>query len=380
MDSDGYPHVFCIAGIQEGKPEMKIIQRYYIREFLKILSIMALGMALIFSIIDLINAFDDFMPDRISFYQLFHYVALIFPKYLYYLLPMSLLICSLFIFSQASRHRELTIIKAAGGKLKRLLSPFVFIGIFFSLFGFVIGDVIIPDFSERILDFKKTSLKKSEKLQFKEGTLWLRGTDGAFVRIELYIPENKSARGMSIFITKDASLIRRIEAEEALWVNGKGLQGIWRLKKVDIYDIEKGEISHAAEMEFPELESPDLFSKGIKNPEEMGIGELYTYMTRLKHAGFKDTKLDVDLHSKVSYPLVNFVMILLGISLSAMNRIGGGLFAAGLGLFISFVYWLFYTFMLSLGYARIMPPFAAAWVVPILFGTAALYLFSKIQE
>jgi len=359
---------------------MKIIQRYYIREFLKILSIIAFGMALIFSIIDLIDKVDDFMPGRMSFFQLLQYVALNFPKYLYYLLPMSLLICSLFIFSQASRHRELTIIKATGGKLKRLLSPFVFMGIFFSLFGFIIGEVIIPDFSERTLDFKKTFLKKSEKLQFKEGTLWLRGTDGAFVRIELYIPEKKSAQGVSIFIAKDASLSKRIEAEEALWVKGEGLQGIWRLKKVDIYDIEKGEISHAAEMEYPKLESPDLFSKGIKSPDEMGIGELYKYMKRLKRAGFKDTKLVVDLNSKVSYPLVNFFMILLGISLSTMSRLGGGLFAAGLGLFISFVYWIFYTFMLSLGYARIIAPFAATWVVPILFGTAALYLFSKIPE
>ena len=380
MDSDGYSHIFCLTDIQEGKPEMKIIQRYYIREFLKILSIIVFGMAMIFSIIDLIDKVDDFMPGRISFIQLFQYVALNLPKYLYYLLPMSLLICSLFIFSQASRYRELTIIKATGGKLKRLLFPFVFMGIFFSLFGFVIGEVIIPDFSERTLDFKKAFLKISEKLQFKEGTLWMRGTDGAFVRIELYIPEKKSAQGVSVFITKDASLSKRIEAQEALWVKGEGLQGIWRLKKVDIYDIEKGETSHAAEMEYAELESPDLFNKGIKNPEEMGIGELYTYMNRLKRAGFKDTKLDVDLYSKVSYPLVNFFMILLGISLSAMNRIGGGLFAAGLGLFISFVYWLFYTFMLSLGYARIIPPFAATWVVPILFGTAALYLFSKIPE
>ena len=165
-------------------------------------------MALIFSIIDLIDKVDDFMPGGMLFSQLFQYVALNFPKYLYYLLPMSLLICSLFIFSQASRHRELTIIKATGGKLKRLLSPFVFMGIFFSLFGFVIGEVIIPDFSERTLDFKKTFLKKSQKLQFKEGTLWLRGTDGAFVRIELYIPEKKSAQGMSIFITKKLLLVK----------------------------------------------------------------------------------------------------------------------------------------------------------------------------
>ena len=60
--------------------------------------------------------------------------------------------------------------------------------------------------------------------------------------------------------------------------------------------LRRGKSVTTAEMEYPELESPDLFSKGIKDPEEMGIGELYTYMNRLKRAGFKDAKLDVDLH------------------------------------------------------------------------------------
>ena len=125
-----------------------------------------------------------------------------------------------------------------------------------------------------------------------------------------------------------------------------------------MYDIDKGEISHIDEMDYPNLESPDFFSKGIKSPDEMGIGELYKYMKRLKRAGFQDEKLKVDLNAKISYPSINFFMILLGISLSVMSRVGGGLFAAGIGLFISFVYWLMYTFVLSLGYAKIIPPFA----------------------
>jgi lipopolysaccharide export LptBFGC system permease protein LptF len=36
--------------------------------------------------------------------------------------------------------------------------------------------------------------------------------------------------------------------------------------------------------------------------------------------------------------------------------------------------------VLSLGYARILPPVLSAWIVPAIFGIAAAYLFQKIPE
>jgi lipopolysaccharide export LptBFGC system permease protein LptF len=36
--------------------------------------------------------------------------------------------------------------------------------------------------------------------------------------------------------------------------------------------------------------------------------------------------------------------------------------------------------MLSMGYAGIVPPFIAAWLMPIIFGTVAVHLFRKIPE
>ncbi len=359
---------------------MKIIHRHYIKEFLKMLGIIAFGLAIIFSLLDLINKIDDFIPGKLSIVRLIQYILLNLPKYLYYLLPMSLLVCSLFIFSHASRNKELIAIKATGGRIKVLFYPFIVLGILASLFAFVIGEIIIPDFSERSLEFQRTFMKKVEKVAFKEGTLWLRGTDGSLIRIGLYIPSKRIAKDISIFTMGEEYLKERIEAEEAVWFENYGSKNIWKLKKVIIYDVERGKINNTPEMEYPYLESPDLFSKGMKSPDEMGIAELYTYSKRLEAAGIRDSKLSVDLNSKISYPLANFFMILLGISLSVMSRIGGGLMAAGLGIFISFIYWLFYTLMLSMGFARILPPVVATWIVPVLFGIVAVYLFRKIPE
>ncbi|MEW6214904.1 MAG: LptF/LptG family permease [Nitrospirota bacterium] len=359
---------------------MKIIQRHYTREFFKLLGIIAPGLALIFSILDLIDKVDDFMPGRPSIYKLVLYALLNLPKYLLYLQPMALLISSLFIFSQASRNKELVAIKATGGRLKALFYPFIISGILLSVFAFIIGEIVVPDFSRRSHELTTTLKKKDKRTTFKEGTLWLKGTNGSPVRIELYIAEKKLARGVSIFISGGDLLKKRIEAEEATWEEIQNSKGIWRLKNVTIYDIQGGNVSNISEMDYPYLESPDFFTEGIKKPEEMGIGELYRYTKRLKEAGFRNTKLIVDLNSRCSYPLANFFMILLGISLSMRSQVGGGLFAAGLGLFISLIYWLGYTLMLSTGYAGIAPPLLSVWAMPLLFGIVAIYLFRNIPE
>ncbi len=360
---------------------MKIIQTYYIKEFLKILVIISIGLPFIFSVLDLIDKIDEFISSNPSFLKLSLYILFNFPKYLYYLLPMALLICSLFVFSQASRNKEIIALKAMGGRLKRLFYPFIFLGVFFSIFGFFIGEFGVPDFSERARTLRILLTKKQKEISFKEGTLWLVAKDGSLVNMEVYMPEKKVAEKIRLFKIENMTLKRRIEAEKGEWVvGGNGSKGTWILKNVNIYDIENGTINTISEMSYPYIESPDFFSERIKKPEEMGIFELYRYAKKLKKLGIENSKLNVDMYSKISYPFTYLFMLLLGISLSVSGRIGGSLFAAGLGLFISFIYWFGYTLILSLGYAGILPSMLSAFIMPAIFGGGAIYLFAKIPE
>jgi len=344
------------------------------------MSILTLGLALIFSLLDLIDKIDDFIPGRLTILRMVEYIVLIFPKYLYYLLPMALLICSLFVFSQASRNKEIIAYKAIGGRTKRIFYPFIIAGLLFSLFSFSIGEFIVPAFATQTLEFRRLFMKNADQVSFKEGTIWMRGKDGSPVRMELYVHDKKIAKGVSIFVLGEGTLKKRLEAEEAWWNKDDKAEGVWKLKNVMIYDLEKGEVGKAAEMDCTNLESPDFFTKGMKKPEEMGIVDLYRYTVKLKAAGFRDEKLIVDMHSKISYPVANLFMMILGVSLSVMSRIGGGLVAAGLGISISFIYWLGYTFMLSMGYTRILPPAVATWMMPVIFSIVAVYLFRNVPE
>lgn len=354
---------------------MRTLQRLYVKDFLRLLILVAVGLSAVFSLLEVIDKIDDFMPGKPSAFSLFLYALFMMPKFLLYILPMSVLICSLFVFSQAFHRKEITALKAAGGRVKKLAYPFAIIGIALSILAFLTSEVIAPDFSRRALELKNRMKGTVRQASFQEGSLWMKGTDGSPVKIDLFSADKMSAQGIDIFIFGKAFLTKRIIAEKGNW-NGS----IWVLENVTLYDIGTGTIRELLTMDYPQLESPDLFAEDIKKPEEMGISELYRYAQRLKKAGFNNLKLIVDLNSKVTFPLINIFMMLIGISLSARVRLGGGLINAGLGLLISLAYWFSYTFMLSLGYATIIPPALSAWIIPCAFGALSGYLFWKIPE
>lgn len=354
---------------------MKIIQRLYLKDFFRLLMLITFGLSFIFSLIDLIGKIDNFIGSKTSVWSLGLYALLKMPGGFLYLLPMSVLICSLFTFSQAFRRHEIAAIKAAGGRLKTLFYPFIATGLLLSIFAFVTSEALAPVFSKKASDMQNSLEGKEKKSAFSNGAIWLKSKDGYPVKIDLYVPEERTARGVSIFIIGRDFLKEQIIAQEAFWDGTT-----WILKNVRKYHIETGEVEKIRSMGYAGLESPDLFAEELKTPEEMGIYELYRYIQRLKNAGFSNLKLIVDLNSKISFPLINIFMMLLGIALSTRAKIGGGLVTAGLGLLISLIYWLGYTFSLSVGYAGIMPPVLAAWTVPFLFGTLAVYLFATIPE
>lgn len=373
---------------------MLIIQRLYIKEFLKVLIILGLGISGVFSIIGLIDKIDDFLPHRPSFGLLMQYTALSIPRYTHYLLPMAILLSSLFIFSQAIKRREIVVIKASAGKMKSILIPFVVLGVILTLFAFVLGEIIVPAASKKLHSIKNKITKKEKGLAFKEGTIYMRGKDGSIVRISLYLPDKNISKGISIFKFDGERLKEKIDARTGDWEGN-----IWKLKDVTLYDIAKGQITTIEETTYPAIESPKIFQEDLWKVEEMTMMELVKYLRRLNEAGFKNIKLIVDIGSRFSYPLINLFMLLLGISLSlggdfAEQRFlklissqkmqegtfGSGIVAAGLGLLISLIYWFGYSLFLSLGYAGTIPPLFAPWIVPIIFAGVSIYMYGQIPE
>lgn len=377
---------------------MKLIQRYYLKEFFKLFVIIGFGLGSIFSLIELIDKINDFIPYNPSMKDLLLYCGLNFPKYVLYLMPMSALISGLFVFGQAGRKRETVAIRAAGGGIKALLLPFVYLGVILTAAAFLLGEFIVPDFSRKahLLRDSLSSSKRNTLVAFKEGTVWSRAGN-AIIKIDLFMPDKGIIRGISIMKMEDDKLVERIEAESAEWrpawkpgsppaPQGRegtpdgSERGIWYLRGATEYNIRTGTITKHSEIPSDLIRAPQIFREKIQKPEEMNIRELNSYAKRLKDAGFRNMKLTVDMHSKISYPAINVIMLVIGVSLAAAGTMGGGLITAAIGIFVSLLYWVGYTACLSMGYTGILPPILAAWLMPAVFAGVAFYLFRRIPE
>src|SRR4029453_5898714 len=111
----------------------------------------------------------------------------------------------------------------------------------------------------------------------------------------------------------------------------------------------------------------DDFTRIQKPVNAMSLRELKDYITRLEAAGFQIRKHLVELYAKLSFPLVNLVMVLVAIPLALQSPRGGRLFGIGLAIGVMAGYLVVHYVALAFARADLLPPLLAAWPSNIIF-------------
>lgn len=102
---------------------MHILSRYVLRQFLAPLGLGLLSFLVIFIVIDLVDRLGSFIDRDVTFELIVSYYLWYVPYISILVLPMALLLASLFSVGGLVRHNELTAMKATGVSLVRILLP-----------------------------------------------------------------------------------------------------------------------------------------------------------------------------------------------------------------------------------------------------------------
>jgi lipopolysaccharide export system permease protein len=125
---------------------------------------------------------------------------------------------------------------------------------------------------------------------------------------------------------------------------------------------------------------PTDFRRIVRKSEEMSFRQLLAYVRKVEAEGYAATVYRVDLYGKSAYPFVCIIMALVGIGLTARKRLHQGLpVSITYGIGIGFLYWVFQSFCLSLGYGGILPPVLAAWMANLVFLCGGLLLVMQAE-
>ena len=200
---------------------------------------------------------------------------------------------------------------------------------------------------------------------------------------------NQSNTGYQFTLERfeDNRLIEKLSADNIQWdsTKQKWILRYWKIKHVD--EIFAGHAPPGRSVEQKIGDSRDttlsISPKDFENEERkfdgMTINELSDYIAKLKFRGSTGVEAyEVEKQIRFSSPFTIFVLVFMGVIVSARKSRGGTGFQIALGFLLSFVFILFFMMSRTFAEAGSLPPTLAAWLPNLVFGgiSAAMFKYS----
>ncbi|MBN8552819.1 MAG: LPS export ABC transporter permease LptG [Caulobacterales bacterium] len=305
------------------------------------------------------------------------------PAVILQLLPFVFLFGVLAAFIGLNRRSELIAMRAAGVSAWRFIFPAA--GAAF-IIGILTITILNPFASWLDGQYQRSSdalLESREGLNTEPAAVWLRQGDGrtqVVITAEERDADSSLLRNVSMFVyaTGDdgrRAFQRRIEAETARLV-----PGAWELTNAREAAAGEQAVTYATLSIRSNLTLDKAF-EGYEPPRSTPFWRLPGLISTIESAGFSATQYRLRLHELLATPLMFAAMSVLAAAFSLrLMRLGDMplmvVSAVGLG----FVFYFVSALMRALGESEVLPPFAAAWIPPLLVVLSAFTLLCYTED
>lgn len=313
---------------------MRILTRYLMQEILGSTLMIALGLLAMFSFFDLIQELDEIGKGSYGLGNALLFVLLSAPGHIYEVMPVAVLLGSLYVLAQLNRHAELVILRISGVSLARLGLVVLRIGIIFTVLTFLVGELLTP-ISEKTAQRMRLKATDSVVAQDFRSGLWVK--DGnSFVNVEEVLPDVELLN-IHIYEFDPEFHLRMVTNAK----NGSFAGGYWELSNVTQTSFGENKIrsKYFPQAQWQSVIRPELLSVLLTVPEKMAAWNLYFYIHHLNENHQKTARQEIALWSKVVYPLASLVMVILALPFGFLQQRAGGIGAkifAGIMLGISY--------------------------------------------
>jgi len=331
---------------------------------------------LLFTIIDFFDRIDKIVGEETTIGSALLYFALKIPITIQLMLPVSVLIATLGTVGLLAKNSEVTAIRAAGVTLFSFAKPILLAGFALSFIAFGFSEVVVPYCSRKSHEIYNIDIKKKDqKGRYSQDNFWWRSND-KFFTIDAFDSRTNTLHDLTALeLNKSFEITRRIDANKANWIDN--LLG-WSMNSVvDLHFLPSGEVVREKykRLPLPIEQEPRFFYDLELEPESMGYFAFRKYIDKLHGDGIPINSYLADLRSKISFPFVNFICVLVALPFALKNARGGDMSAHFLsGVVIGFAYYFVHSLAIALGRAELLGPTAAAWAANILLGFVGVIL------
>ena len=308
---------------------MRTIRRLIFVEVTQAVVFVCVGFLALFFFFDFIDELSSLgrgvEPYRLT--QALLYVTLRMPNHLYELMPIAVLIGTIFVMARLAQSSEYTILRTSGLGPWRALRILLMLGAVFSLLTFAAGAYLAPaaDKAGTLLKARmrggisvgSTGAWLKERQQFSSYNVNVGSmtAEGQMRNVRIF---EADSRGMLVSIT---------QAPQARFG-----ENAWLLKDVTRteFTVGQGRDAKVDRMQLPELRwpteiTPEMVSVALLKPDRMSAVALFTYIRHLEANSQTSQRYEIEFWRKVFYPLSCLVMVVLALPFAYLHFRSGGI-------------------------------------------------------
>jgi len=358
-----------------------LIDDYVLGDFFVYLGLILSTFLVLVIVFTLFELLGDILRNQVPATVVAEYLLNVAPYLLYNVAPLVMLLAVLVTFGMMQRSNEITAIKATGTSMYRIVTPVIVaagalaVGLFFA------DQFYLPHTNKRQEALHNQIKGKPPQTYLRPDRKWIFGQHNDIYYYQFFDPDRDQFGNITVFQLDRAtfSITRRIHADRAHWADNLNRwvyeQG-WD-RALNVSAIAKYRPFEVAT--FPDLpETPAYFKKEVKQYNEMNYEELRRYIRDLQQSGFDVVRLRVQLHKKLSYPLITLIMAVLAIPFSLSTGKKGAITGVAVAVGIAAFYIVVTRFFEAMGDQTLLPSALAAWSPDLIFFLVGGYLILKV--
>jgi len=304
---------------------VKTIRRLIYVEVVKSVGFVALGFLSLFFFFDFVDELQSIgRPETLGYTaaQALAYVAMLIPSHLYELLPIAVLIGTIFVMARLAQSSEFTILRTSGLGPWRALRTLLLLGLGFVILTFAVGDYVAP-LTDRTAQLLKARFQNAYSLVGNTGA-WLKERQGdiSFAVNVATMERNGTLKDPRIFEFDEKGFI----TSQVTAASARAEDGHWTLVDVERQEYDTRGVDQARitttripMVQWPTSLTPEMVSVALLRPDRMRTLDLFDYIRHLDANGQTAQRYEIEFWRKVFYPLSCLVMIVLALPFAYLH-------------------------------------------------------------
>jgi LPS export ABC transporter permease LptF/LPS export ABC transporter permease LptG len=358
-----------------------LIDDYVLRDFFVYLGMILSTFLVLVIVFTLFELLGDILRNQVPATVVAEYLLNVTPYLAYNVAPLVMLLAVLVTFGLMQRSNEITAIKATGVSIYRIVTPVIVAAAMLAVALFLADQFYLPHTNKRQEALHNQIKGKPAQTYLRPDRKWIFGQNNDIYYYQVFDPDRDQFGNVTVFKLDRASfsVTRRIHAERAHWAEQLNR---WVYEQGWDRSLNVSAIASYRPFEvatFPELtETPSYFKKEVKQYTEMNYEELRRYIRDLQQSGFDVVRLRVELHKKLSYPLITLIMAMLAIPFSVSTGKRGAIAGVAVAVAIAVFYTVVSRLFEAMGDLSQLPAALAAWSPDMIFILVGGYLILKV--